>query len=630
MNIHAFTAVENHIHSLYMNKSELFLSLQDEIMSIKNAVEILNSIDDMEALDCHRLAEWFDIHVLLTNAKNKRKLGKLPKMKQMQANCLNLIKHFYRKARRTLMKLNFQNSTVLNKQLALCLEKCSNSFSREIVNIFEGQENLQSPKMLMSLLKFEDFLGIKHYGDMITKTLANIKEIANESMCDELFSQLDLIFPCLILLASLYILSNCKKKSRLKYRYEKVTLLILWRCGDVEQNPGPAISDIARDLCKKMISLLVVLYQERQLGRRPIQADYKKKPAGWPDGIEFKDPSKCTNVVRDNMLNTIQKLCISSGVEVPIEWTSLYEKYQELQTPQCTKAKKEEIAGHLHSWLSRRRKIETTDQLFDSLPEMSELDRAKVLEHMIERLREFKPNLSTQNFQSQKIGSESREMETCSQSTVCVSFNESTSISVTDTEKPADDMNLARSPGTSEDNSKSEVEGQSTANKGFVTENAALESAQAENFTSFLCLLNDDFGCFAASVTESDTEIDTLPNAQDSNNGRINTNNEKHMKRKNDTSELENDRDIAVKRYKTADPNEAAQIIPNSSQSDSEEMLPNYQNTDMFDNATDEDLDDLMNFIIEHEVQVPVPYHGAGVMPDNLAQVYNVNDSLMN
>ena len=480
----------------------------------------------------------------------------------------------------------------------------------------------------VTLNEFEHYLALSPVSfQVITEWLKRVRWYAGVTCYSGVTSLRCLyLYHCLMMFAYWFSLSSCKKKSRLKYRYEKVALLILWSCGDVEQNPGPAISDIARDFCKKIISLLLIQYQEMKLGRKPSQADYKQKPDGWPVSIQYKDPSKCTNEVRDAMMSTIRQLCIDSGVAIPTEWTRRIGKYQELQTRQCTKAKKEEIAGHLHSWLSRRRKIETMDQLFDSLPEMSESDRAEVLEHMIERLREFKPNLSTQNFQSQKIGSESREMETCSQSTVCVSVNESTSSSVTDTEKTAD-MNLARSPGTSEDNSKSEVEGQSTANKGFVTENTALESALAENFTSFLGILSDDFGCFAASVT--DTEIDTLPNAQDSNNGRINTNNEKHMKRKLDTPKVESDNECAVKRHKTRDYHEATHIIHDSGKSDSEEMLANSQDGDILDNDADTTLEDLMK-IIEPELQVPNPNHGPIVRPGDFAEGDNVNDSLLN
>ena len=123
------------------------------------------------------------------------------------------------------------------------------------------------------------------------------------------------------------IITSSGKKLRVRNRYEKVVMLILWRCGDIEKNPGPPIPDV-RSFCKKMISLLVIKYWESKEGEELHQADYKRIPVEWPDHLlsKFKDPSKCDNETRNTMLTCLLEICIAEEVELPDEWLTLIEK----------------------------------------------------------------------------------------------------------------------------------------------------------------------------------------------------------------------------------------------------------------------------------------------------------------
>ena len=435
------------------------------------------------------------------------------------------------------------------------------------------------------------------------------------------------------------ISSNVKKKRLLLYRCEKVTLLILWRCGDVEQNPGPALSDVTRDFCKKMISLLVVLFQNKKLGRNSGQADYKKTPDGWPDGIQYKDPSKCTNDIRDTMLITIQQLCIRKGLQIPTRWTLLIEKYKALQRLQCNKPKKDEFASDLHSWLCQLRSIETTDQTFDRLAEIGEQERNEVLDHMIERMREYLPDLTSQRLQSQVTRSKSREMESCSQSTMpssietncatrrdCatgeVSVDEGKATNVTDFDQTVGDMDSGRTPGVSSHDSRSEFDRQMIINGGVATDNSTLDTVEAEKFTGFRDLLGGD----AHSLEASDTGLMPLPQTHCSSLESVTNDNDMCMKRKFDTGAVVGDTETELKRRKMSDIHDETPYSTESGNSDLDKI---FQSTDQTYNtgySTDATLKDLMEMI---EPGTEMPGHSTGDECNDLAQGdYAIHDML--
>lgn len=211
----------------------------------------------------------------------------------------------------------------------------------------------------------------------------------------------------LLMVLCMSIVSNCGKKPRLKNRYEKAVILILWRCGDVERNPGPATSDISRDFCKKMISMLVIRYWESKEGRDLCQADYKKEPIGWPENVWFGDPSTCKNETRNTMLKSLREICLADEVEVPNQWMVLIEKYQTLQENRCDKSQKKQYATDLYSWICQLRSLETTEQLFDRLSDIAEQERDCVLEHVFKRLKQYLPDLSSESLQSRNTEKES-------------------------------------------------------------------------------------------------------------------------------------------------------------------------------------------------------------------------------
>ena len=403
------------------------------------------------------------------------------------------------------------------------------------------------------------YLYEKHNGVRLIEDLVEtvVKTIESE------LNYVNLIFIWLIMFFRKIILPNCRRKSRLKSQYEKVTLLILWTCGDVERNPGPAISDVTRDFCKKMISLLVIQYWERKQGRKLSQADYKTKPDGWPDDIWYGDPSTCNNETRNIMLNTIRTTCIDNGVEVSTKWTSLIEKYQSIQGRQCSKQNKKEYANNLHSWLCELRSNETTDQTFDRLPEIDEQERYGILEHIFERMKQYLPDLSSQCLQSRKIGPKTRKVEIETQSTMSpdseingITDEVSTVASNTVNENAFDllagdkPLDTNATPKTLFVKVAPEVDSQKTANDDFVTENNALSTVQPENFTSFVELLGGNTVYAAASYTA----VTPLPYSYESNreSGTISDDIGLCIKRKLDAREINNDTDVATKRYKTA------------------------------------------------------------------------------
>lgn len=189
------------------------------------------------------------------------------------------------------------------------------------------------------------------------------------------------------------IVSNCGKKTRLRNRYEKVLILILWRCGDIESNPGPPIADIMRDFCKKMISLLVIKYWERKEGVELSRADYKRKPSRWPEHVWFGDPSTCKEKeLRNTMLRHLHETCLREVVEVPNQWLTLIEKYHTLLSNGCSKSQKKQYADDLYSWLCQLRSFETADQLVERISGLPDQERNCVLQHLFKKLKEKVPD----------------------------------------------------------------------------------------------------------------------------------------------------------------------------------------------------------------------------------------------
>lgn len=206
-----------------------------------------------------------------------------------------------------------------------------------------------------------------------------------------------------------FIVAYGKTNARFKYTYEEASLLILWRCGDVERNPGPGpptISDISRDFCKKMISLLIILYWERKEGRDLAQADYKKRPKEWAKDIWYGDPSTCTNKDRNAMLKGLCNLCLVQEVAIPNEWLVLIDKYERSKDKQCSKIEKTKYAKDLKSWLRQRRTLEDVEHVFDRLNEDSEQDNDCIVGQIFERLKQHLPDLNSKIYQSRKIENE--------------------------------------------------------------------------------------------------------------------------------------------------------------------------------------------------------------------------------
>ena len=431
--------------------------------------------------------------------------------------------------------------------------------------------------------KGPDTLDADSYMAFIEKMVSARMPITEE--IENLLIDLHLSFICqvlwsLIMLYRKFILPNCKKKSWLIYQYEKVTLLILWKCGDVERNPGPVISDVTRDFCKKMISLLVIQYWERKQGRKLDRADYKTKPDGWPDDIWYGDPStkECNNETRNIMLNTIRTTCINNAVAVPNKWMVLIEKYQTMQERLGSKQNKEDYANELKSWLCRQRFIETIDQMFERLPEIDTQESDEVLEHFDERRKQY----YSQCLQSRKIHPDSIKMEYETKSTMSPNFAidevatvARSTINVNDFDLLAGDKVLDRD-GTPETPVVKVTPGgdsQKTANEDFVTENNALSTVQPDNFTSFVDLLGDNTVYPAAS----NTAVPPLPYSYESNceSGTISDDIGLCIKRKLDAREINNDTDVATKRYKTADFEDVFPFANNGGVSPFGEIFPN-------------------------------------------------------
>ena len=206
----------------------------------------------------------------------------------------------------------------------------------------------------------------------------------------------------LFIVLCMSIVSNCRKKPRLKNRYEKVVILILWRCGDIERNPGPPISDITRDFCKKMISLLVIKYWESKEGGELCHADYKRKPARWPEHNWYGDPSSCKNETRNIMLKCLREICLAEEIGIPYQWLTLIDKYQTLLRNGCDKSQKKQYADEMNSWLNQLRFLETADQLFDRLPSIPDQKQNSVL-HLFKKLKQYVPDLTSESLQSLMI-----------------------------------------------------------------------------------------------------------------------------------------------------------------------------------------------------------------------------------
>ena len=195
---------------------------------------------------------------------------------------------------------------------------------------------------------------------------------------------------------------NIKKLSRTKYCSETIAGLVLWCSGDVERNPGPTCDDL-RDFCKKMISLLVIRYWESVERKQFGQADYKKKPNGWPEDAWFGDPSKCNKRDRDVMLNILLDMCFQQGVDIPDEWLTLTEKYRKALDKNCCKTEKEQCAGELRAWVKNLRSKEIVDQTFDKILDVPVLEKNVIIAQIFEKLKKHVPDLHSDMLRSQIV-----------------------------------------------------------------------------------------------------------------------------------------------------------------------------------------------------------------------------------
>ena len=306
------------------------------------------------------------------------------------------------------------------------------SYSHKLEEVLREVNRMLKTKLGGECMEGNIVLGLVIHTEQIMHRLmmSEIRELENQMMEAELREEENRMLEALplilfkavhlMIMLCVNIVSDCRKKLRLRNRYEKVVILILWRCGDIERNPGPPnavihISDVSRDFCKKMISLLVIKYWESK-GEKLGQADYKKKPAYWPENVDFRDPSKCKREPMNTMLKCLHETCLAEKVDVPSQWLTLIEKHKTLHSNEFNKLQKKQDADDLSTWLCELRSLETVDQLFDRLAASKDQERIRIIEHMFQKLKAYEPDLTSKNIQSRmieykSIASQSRETE---------------------------------------------------------------------------------------------------------------------------------------------------------------------------------------------------------------------------
>lgn len=189
-----------------------------------------------------------------------------------------------------------------------------------------------------------------------------------------------------IMVHRLDLAMTCKKKVRLIYVYEKAAVLILWRCGDVERNPGPSPSDTIRAVAKVIISSLVVEVMKRTRNVKSKQADYKTIPDGWNKGLWYGDPSKATNNERNEMLQGLLGVYQVNGNDIPEELQTGLKMYQTVVDKQGSKQQREHNFKDLQTWLERRRFCDSVDQMFENLSELPENSQNFAVEYIARKM----------------------------------------------------------------------------------------------------------------------------------------------------------------------------------------------------------------------------------------------------
>ena len=271
--------------------------------------------------------------------------------------------------------------------------------------IFLGNSSEHAAEMNFSL--FDDIMnnGFKMSSTLKQDAKSNTdeSECKNEERKRAMFLVLLLIIRFLASLCNgILTNSNIKKLSRIKYCSETIAVIVLWCSGDVEKNPGPTCDDL-RDFCKKMISLLVIRYCESVERKHFGQADYKKKPNGWPENTYFGDPSKCNKRERDAMLNILLDMCFQQGVDIPDEWLTLTEIYKKALDKNCCKTEKEQCAGELRAWVKNLRSNEIVEQTFDKILDVPALEKNVIIAQIFEKLKKHVPDLHSDMLGSQIV-----------------------------------------------------------------------------------------------------------------------------------------------------------------------------------------------------------------------------------
>ncbi|XP_055999687.1 uncharacterized protein LOC125654927 isoform X2 [Ostrea edulis] len=142
----------------------------------------------------------------------------------------------------------------------------------------------------------------------------------------------------------LYISSGRNTRYVLQWS-DKAVLLVLWTCGDVERNPGPANtkrltrSEILRKFRRfTQMQLLEFIYNGSEMPKHP----FRKPPPGWNDDkpeIEFKNISNTKSgeeEIFDKMLCLIEK----KQIPLPHEWVDILRHYNNLKAKRNEEASK--------------------------------------------------------------------------------------------------------------------------------------------------------------------------------------------------------------------------------------------------------------------------------------------------
>ena len=189
----------------------------------------------------------------------------------------------------------------------------------------------------------------------------------------------------------LSVLRHTSPSARTKIKHgidtiKKAIKLILWACGDIEQNPGPrnSRSEILRKFRKsQQSSILIMLYERHGNGSKAISL-YKEKPDWWPCDVPFVN---ITNHQVENesraCFDTSIELLKSSSPNFPAEWLSILGHYQDFMNKKGDEQYLNLCKEKLIDWMNSK-KIEKALQVSDSSSFMDDLrKKLKVLEDMV-------------------------------------------------------------------------------------------------------------------------------------------------------------------------------------------------------------------------------------------------------